>query len=77
MASYIESTMKSMEELDKSANTCDFNAVRLSATTMRLLDGALETGEITHENYYTMVDRIGIIADKISKNCTCAKMPKR
>ncbi len=75
MASYTELIMNSMEDLKKSVNTCDFNAVKLSASTMRLLDSALENRDITPENYYTMVDRMAIMSEDIAKNCKCMKKP--
>lgn len=73
MTSYLENTITSMETLRNAAKQCDFSAVRLSASTMRLLDSALINKEITDDNYYIMIDRIGIISDDIINNCTCSK----
>ncbi len=73
MVNYTENAIKAMEELSRATKKCDFNAVKLAAGAMRFLDGALNNNEITTENYYTMIDRLGMMADNIAHNCTCTK----
>lgn len=70
---FIDDAMKSIDELSKTINKCDFKSVKLVAIATKFTRDTLDNHEITQDTYNILMNKIGIMTTT-SPKCSCIKI---